>query len=142
MKAFDQLYNLTSRKLVGRNYHRSCNQHRLPHVLTCLDAEGSKFWRFAGQFENLHFHSIWLIDKSDASQFENVMSMSGSMGDVWRSLSFDEIEASAVNTSEDGQIERAVSYASKLVGFNNLHLTVGQDFEIYPRGQNDRSRTC
>lgn len=131
--AFNHLYNLTCRNLIGRNYHRSCNRSLLPHVAAFLDAEGTRHWRSAGDLTNLHFHSIWLIDESNVSQFEEAMNVNGSMGDGWRSLSFDEIDVKPIDTSTDDDVERAISYASKLMGFNNEHLSVGIDFEVYPK---------
>ena len=139
MKAFDHLYNLISRKLVGRNYHRRSHEHRLPHVATFLDAEGSRHWRSSGELTNLHFHSIWIVEGSDATVFEDVMTLNGSLADARPSLSFDAIDVRQFDLNNEGECKRVMAYASKLTGFNNQNLSLGRDFEIYPINQMDRS---
>ncbi|WP_108461473.1 hypothetical protein [Devosia naphthalenivorans] len=133
MKAFDHLYNLISRRLIGRNYHRSFNQLRLPRVAAFLDAEGSRHWRCDGELSNIHLHTVWIIEDALTASFEEAMNMNGPMIDAWRSLSFDEIDVREIDSGSEGDVSTVVAYASKLIGFTNNELSLGRDFEIYPR---------
>jgi hypothetical protein len=131
MKAFDHLYNAICRKLIGRNYHRSCNRHRLPNVAAFLDAAGSRHWHRSGELSNIHLHTLWIMDDALTLPFREAMDMNRPMFDTWRSMSFDEIDVQEIDI--EGNVSIVVAYASKLIGFTNDDLSLGRDFEIYPR---------
>jgi hypothetical protein len=133
MKSLDHLYNMISRKIVGRNYNRAASQHRLPVVAAFLDTEGTKFWRCRGEFSNLHFHSIWIVGNEDCQSFKEMLKANGSLADKWRDLSVDQIDCQAIDLTDEHSFDRVVAYASKAIGFDTAQLSMGAGFAFYPQ---------
>lgn len=131
--AFQHLYNVTARQLVGSNYNRPSKRSQLPNVATFLDAEATKFWRTVGDFRNVHLHSIWIVETDKIEMLKRTLDLKGRNGGYLQALGFDAIDIRAIGTS-DTDLNRVVTYASKLLGFNSESLNLGMDFEIYPLG--------
>jgi hypothetical protein len=133
MDAFDVLYNMVCRKLIGRNYNRECNASRLPFALSFLDAEGSKFWCSTGDMTNLHIHSVWLVPSNKSDDFKALLGAPTGHGTMKTLLlGIDAIDVRLVGLDTPKAVERVTSYASKLIGFEHEELPLSQSFKIYP----------
>lgn len=130
---FGRLYNFTARKLVGRNYNRPYLRDRQPTCIGFIDAENSRLWKTAGAMSNLHVHSVWVLDKADSEKFEAFVDFCGPEQDMWRSLDIDSIDVKRIESSSKRDIEQVIRYSSKLLGYNNALLEVGEDFVVYPQ---------
>ncbi|MFC6448391.1 hypothetical protein [Shinella zoogloeoides] len=61
MKQFSNIYNMMCRENFGRNYNKIPDEAK-PLAVACIDANGSRYWRELGDVENVHIHSIWIMD--------------------------------------------------------------------------------
>jgi hypothetical protein len=133
MDAFDVLYNMVCRKLVGRNYNRDCNADRLPLALSFLDAGGSKFWCSTGEMRNLHIHSVWLVPSNKSDEFEALLGAPTGHGTMKTLLlGIDAIDVKPVDLTTPKDVERVTSYGSKLLGFEHEGTLLNEAFRAYP----------
>ncbi|WP_108395911.1 hypothetical protein [Devosia submarina] len=70
-KYFELFYNMVCAKLLGKNYHRK-DRSSYPIVWTFLEPGGHKFAREIGEIIDLHFHTVWFIDRNQEALVQDV----------------------------------------------------------------------
>ena len=129
LDAFSHVYNRVCRATIGRNFNRPSKQSLLPRVLAFIDAEGSRFWRTGGDLTNLHIHSIWTVPRAESKRIE--ATISGQVG-IPGDMVIDAIDIQEIERTASRSLRTICSYSSKLIGFNNSKLVIGEDFRSYP----------
>ena len=139
MDAFHHVYNRVCRTLVGRNYHRDVQRDQLPIAVPFLDAQGSKFWRSAGELRGLHIHSIWIVEKDATGAFPTTFE-GLKAATFFDRVEIDGADVQGIEVNDRNAIAKVISYSSKMIGFNNGNLAVAEDFRVYPSGSWVRER--
>lgn len=127
----DRLYKKVCRAILGRNYSR--HRQSQPLLIAAADVNGTRYWKTAGEIENLHIHTLWVfkkgqIDKAGA-KLEKVIT-----SERENEFDFDDIHIEDVNRFDDrnGSPSRLSGYLTKFQGFNAIDPRVGQDLMVYP----------
>jgi hypothetical protein len=125
LKQFRHLYNLVCREALGRKYNKAANAEK-PLSIACIDANGSRYWSEVGELDNIHIHSVWLIDASMKECFDNVVK-----GILDKSSSAVDIENVDVKRYT-GDIDKVISYTMKFDAFTRDGDDLGVTFHILP----------
>lgn len=127
----DRLYKKVCRAILGRDYSKL--RQSQPLLIAAADVNGTRYWKTAGEMQNLHIHTLWVfkkgqIDKARAKLEEVVTS------DRENEFDFDAVHIDDVNRFDDrdGFPSRLSGYLTKFQGFNAIDMNVGQDLMVYP----------
>jgi hypothetical protein len=128
----DRLYKKVCREILGRNYSR--HRQSQPLLIAAADVNGTRYWKTAGEIQNLHVHTVWVFKKGQIekarAKLEEVMT-----SERENEFDFDDIHIEEVNRFDDhsGSSSRLSGYLTKFQGFNAIDPKVGQDLAIYPQ---------
>lgn len=125
MKQFNHFYNLVCRKALGRKYLKSPSDQK-PFSFVCMDVNGSRYWKEMGDIENIHLHSIWLMDNEMKESFNEIKEKALSPDGSFDLKEIDEKRYT-------GDIKRVISYASKFEAFNMYKGEFSDTFAFYPK---------
>jgi hypothetical protein len=134
LDTFTDLYNYLCRQLIGRNYYRPSFDALKPLAISCLDMNGSRYWRSIGALENPHIHSIWIFRDQIREAFQKLVADKERFSALKERFCLREMDIQALdhdhrNSTGEG---RATSYMTKFIGHNNSELLVGDDFRVLP----------
>lgn len=125
LKQFRHLYNLVCREALGRKYNKAANAEK-PLSIACIDANGSRYWSEVGDLDNIHIHSVWLMDSSMKGCFDKVVK-----GIMEKSSGAVDIENVDVKRYT-GDIDKVISYTMKFDAFTRDGDDLGVTFHILP----------
>ena len=125
MKQFNHFYNLDCRKAMGRKYIKSPSDQK-PFSIVCMDVNGSRYRKEMGDIENIHLHSIWLMDNEMKDSFNEIKEKALSPDGSFDIKEIDE-------KSYTGDIKRVISYALKFEAFNMYKGEFSDTFAFYPK---------
>lgn len=125
MKQFNHFYNLVCRKALGRKYLKSPSEKK-PFSFVCMDANGSRYWKEMGDIENIHLHSIWLMDNEMKESFNEIKEKALSSDGSFDLKEIDE-------KRYIGDIQKAISYVLKFEAFNMYKGEFSDAFAFYPK---------
>ena len=125
LKQFRHLYNLVCREALGRKYNKAQKTEK-PLSIACIDANGSRYWSEVGDFDNIHIHSVWLMNSSIKECFDKVVK-----GMLEKSSGAIDIENVDVKRYT-GDIDKVISYTMKFDAFTRDGDDLGITFHILP----------
>ena len=134
LETFSRIYNWVLRQIIGRNYHRPHNKSKQPLSIACIDANGTRYWKSTGTYQNLHIHSIWIFTPEMVSKFQELISEKNWFEPLKERFDVREIDIQPLteeNRSKTG-VSRVSSYTSKMIGWNSIDLQVTDDLRIFP----------
>lgn len=126
----DRLYKKVCRAVLGRNYSK--HREEQPLLIAAADVNGTRYWKSAGQIQNLHVHSIWVFKKGQIEKARDKLEQ------VKASEREDEFDFDQVHIADVGRFEEqghpstVSSYTAKFLGFNAINPRIGIDLAIYP----------
>lgn len=131
---FTDLYNLTCRQMLGRNYHRGSFDPVRPLAIGCLDVNGSRYWKSMGELENPHIHSIWILTNETRESFERLIADEKRFHPIKERLSIREMDIQRLDIDDRNSKgeSRVTSYMAKFIGHNNHDLARWDDVRILP----------
>ncbi len=125
LKQFRHLYNLICREALGRKYNKSMDVQK-PLTVACIDANGSRYWGELGSLDNIHIHSVWVMNSSMKESFDKVIN-----GVLEKSGGAIDIENVDVRRYT-GDIDKVISYTMKFDAFSRENGNFGVTFHILP----------
>jgi hypothetical protein len=136
----NHFYNLICQRLIGRKFLDKKNRDRLPKMIACVDANGTRYWCAMGDVENVHLHSIWMLPADLTEKFKTVFN------DIqnekqFSTFDFRQIDIRPISSFNGNGLRpsKLATYTSKFLDFNNEKLLVEEDIQIYPRPRNSHS---
>ena len=126
----DRLYKKVCRAVLGRDYSK--HRQEQPLLIAAADVNGTRYWKSAGEIQNLHIHSIWVFKKG---QIEKARDKLEQVKASERENEFDFHEVDIANVGrfeEQGHPSALSSYSAKFLGFNAINPRIGLDLAIYP----------
>jgi hypothetical protein len=136
----NHFYNLICNRLVGRRFLDEKNKDRLPKMIACADANGTRYWYAMGDVENAHIHSIWMLRADLTEKFKSVINEIQNERQ-FSSFDFRHIDIRPIISFNGNGLRpsKLATYTSKFLDFNNEKLLVEEDIQIYPRPRKSRS---
>jgi hypothetical protein len=133
----NHFYNLICNRLIGRKFLDEKNRDRLPRMIACADANGTRYWYAMGDVENVHLHTIWMLPSDLTEKFTSAIE---EIQTEWEFSKFDfrQIDVRPMWSFVSDGLRPSVlsSYTSKFLDFNNEKLQVEEDIQIFPRSKN------
>ncbi|MRG54578.1 hypothetical protein GF108_03140 [Phyllobacterium sp. SYP-B3895] len=112
------------------------NRDRLPKMIACADANGTRYWLAMGDVENVHLHTIWMLPADLTEKFKSAIN---EIQIEWEFTKFDlrDIDIQPMTSFVTDRLRPSVlsSYTSKFLDFNNEKLQVAEDIQIFPRSK-------
>ncbi|PQZ67224.1 hypothetical protein CQ057_12425 [Ochrobactrum sp. MYb49] len=125
LKQFRHLYNLVCREALGRKYNKAPNSEK-PLSIACIDANGSRYWSEVGDLNNIHIHSVWLLNSSMKGCFDkvikNILEKPGGAIDI------ENVDVKRYTSD----IDKVISYTMKFDAFTRDGDDLGVTFHILP----------
>lgn len=126
----DRFYKRMCRALLGSNYARRRSEQ--PLVIAAADVNGTRYWKSAGNVENVHIHSLWVFRPGQIHRFKSACQTLIDNVDG-NSFDFRAVDIRSIYAMEtDGEPSRLSDYLAKFLGFNASTMMVGQDVAVYP----------
>lgn len=125
LKQFCHLYNLVCREALGRKYNKAANAEK-PLSIACIDANGSRYWSEVGDLDNIHIHSVWLMDPSMKECFDRVVK--NMIEKPSGAIDIENVDVKRYT----GEVDKVISYTMKFDAFTRDGDDIGVTFHILP----------
>ena len=126
----DRLYKKVCRTLLGCNYSR--RRHVQPLMIAAADVNGTRYWKTAGENENLHVHSLWVFRRGQIAAARSKLEEARD-SDRQHEFDFDAIDIRDVDCYDpERSSARLSSYLTKFIGFNAMAANGVFDLLVYP----------
>ncbi|WP_242219864.1 hypothetical protein [Shinella zoogloeoides] len=125
LKQFRHLYNLVCREALGRKYNKASNAEK-PLSISCIDANGSRYWSEVGELDNIHIHSVWLMNPSMKGCFDKVVK--NMIEKPTGAIDIENVDVKRYT----GELDKIISYTMKFDAFTRDGDDIGVTFHILP----------
>lgn len=125
LKQFRHLYNLVCREALGRKYNKAANAKK-PLSIACIDSNGSRYWSEVGDLDNIHIHSVWLMNSPMKECFDKVIK--GILGKTSGAIDIENVDVKRYT----GDVDKVISYTMKFDAFTRYGDDLGVTFHILP----------
>ena len=127
----NRLYKKVCRAILGSNYSR--HRQSQPLLIAAADVNGTRYWKTAGEIQNLHIHTLWVFKKGQIekarAKLEEVMTIQRENEFDFDAVHIDEVVRF---DNRNGSPSGLSAYLTKFQGFNALDPKVDQGLMIYP----------